>query len=74
MSDEFMIRAEIMDMSFSLQFCALKYMKDNTAGLKPGIMKMPRELDDMIAERKLAAMGVRIDTLTPAQEKYLFGD
>jgi adenosylhomocysteinase len=32
---------------------------------------LPKELDREIASLKLAAMGIRIDTLTPEQEAYL---
>jgi len=32
---------------------------------------VPRHIDAEIARLKLIAMGIRIDTLTPEQEKYL---
>jgi adenosylhomocysteinase len=35
------------------------------------VYTLPAELDKNIARLKLQAMGVRIDTLTPEQEKYL---
>lgn len=66
--------AEIMDMSFALQFCALKYLAEHEKELSPGILAMPRELDDYVAERKLASMGARIDVLTDKQKRYLYGD
>ena len=66
--------AEIMDMSFSLQFCALKYLCEHEGEFGKGIMSMPKELDDMVAERKLASMGASIDRLTPAQRRYLYGE
>lgn len=66
--------AEIMDMSFALQFFALKYLNDNIGNMKAGIMDMPKELDDLVAQKKLKAMGVEIDILTEAQRKYLFGE
>ena len=33
--------------------------------------RIPAELDQEIARLKLQSMGVAIDTLTPAQRKYL---
>ena len=66
--------AEIMDMSFSLQFCALKYLCEHASELKPGIINLPDEIDDMVAARKIAAMGVSIDKLTEKQRKYLYGN
>jgi adenosylhomocysteinase len=39
--------------------------------LEPRVYTLPTELDKEIASLKLKAMGVRIDTLTPEQDKYL---
>ncbi len=33
--------------------------------------RVPVEIDRRVAELKLASMGIEIDTLTPAQQKYL---
>ena len=56
--------AEIMDMSFAIQ--AL-----NRGRLSPGVIPVPRELDEAVAYRKLRAMGVEIDALSEEQKEYL---
>lgn len=63
--------AEIMDMSFSIQALSAEYLVRRKAELKPGVIPVPRELDEAVARRKLAAMGVEIDTLSAAQAEYL---
>lgn len=66
--------AEIMDMSFALQFLAQKYIKDNYASMKPGLMNLPQDIDYSVAVRKLKAMGGAVDILTTEQHRYLYGD
>jgi adenosylhomocysteinase len=39
--------------------------------LSKDVHRIPDDLDQEIARLKLQAMGVAIDTLTPAQRKYL---
>ena len=39
--------------------------------LEPGVYEVPTDIDKEVARLKLASMGVDIDELTPAQEKYL---
>ena len=63
--------AEIMDMSFALQAMAAKYIKDNHEKLEPKVYVLPREIDEMVARIKLAAMGIEIEQLTEEQKKYL---
>ena len=63
--------AEIMDMSFAIQAMSAKYLADNRASLKPGVIPVPREIDDYVARIKLASMGVSIDTLSDEQKDYL---
>lgn len=63
--------AEIMDMSFAIQALSAEYLVRRRAELKPGVIPVPRELDEAVARRKLAAMGVEIDTLSAAQAEYL---
>jgi adenosylhomocysteinase len=41
--------------------------------MKKDVYPVPVEIDKEIARLKLASMGVRIDTLTPEQVKYLSG-
>lgn len=63
--------AEIMDMSFAVQALSAEYLAENRGRLQPGVIPVPRELDEAVARRKLSAMGVAIDTLSQAQETYL---
>jgi adenosylhomocysteinase len=63
--------ANVMDMSFANQALAAEYMVKNAETLKPGVHPVPADIDAEIARLKLATMGVRIDTLTAEQNKYL---
>lgn len=63
--------AEIMDMSFAIQALSARYLADNRGRLAPGVVPVPREIDLEVARKKLAAMGVQIDTLTPEQREYI---
>jgi adenosylhomocysteinase len=63
--------ASVMDMSFANQALGSEYMLTHAKELEPHVYTLPAELDKNIARLKLQAMGVRIDTLTPEQEKYL---
>ena len=68
--------AEIMDMSFAIQALSAKYLVENKAELagKEGtdlLIRVPREVDLEVANRKLSFLGKQIDTLTPEQESYL---
>ena len=62
---------EIMDLSFSLQALSLAWLVQHGSGLSPGVYPVPDEVDERIARLFLESRGVRIDTLTPAQRKYL---
>ncbi|MCX6695724.1 MAG: adenosylhomocysteinase [Candidatus Altiarchaeota archaeon] len=61
--------SEVMDMSFANQALACKYIKENK--LSPGVHDIPKEVDKMVARLKLETLGIRIDSLTPRQKKYL---
>ncbi|MDD7717964.1 MAG: adenosylhomocysteinase [Eubacteriaceae bacterium] len=63
--------AEIMDMSFAVQALSAMYIKDNYKKLPNDVIDVSREIDDVVARRKLAAWDIEIDTLTPEQEEYL---
>lgn len=63
--------AEIMDMSFAVQAMASLYIIENRESLKPGVFEIPRSIDRRIAMKKLESMGIRIDSLTERQERYL---
>lgn len=62
---------EIMDLSFAVQALSAEYMLKNKDRLSAGVIKVPEEIDNAIALRRLAVSGIEIDTLTPEQEKYL---
>lgn len=63
--------ASVMDMSFANQALCAEYMVKNAATLKKDVYGVPVDIDKQVASLKLASMGVNIDTLTPAQDKYL---
>ena len=63
--------AEIMDMSFAVQALSAQYLADHRESVMPGVVPVPREIDEAVARRKLRAMGVEIDSLTAAQADYL---
>lgn len=63
--------AEIMDMSFAIQALSARYIAQNRGKLAPGLYPVPKAIDREVANRRLRAWGVQIDTLTPAQEAYL---
>ncbi|HEX9283290.1 MAG TPA: adenosylhomocysteinase [Gemmatimonadales bacterium] len=63
--------ASVMDMSFANQALAAEHVVRHAKTLAKDVHRIPAELDKEIARLKLQAMGVAIDTLTPAQKKYL---
>lgn len=63
--------ASVMDMSFANQALSAEYMAGNAASLERKVYPVPEELDASVAELKLKSFGVRIDTLTEEQQKYL---
>lgn len=63
--------SEVMDMSFANQFLSVKYLVENRGKLPIKVMTVPYELDYAVAQLKLEAMGIKIDTLTPDQEEYI---
>ena len=63
--------AEIMDMSFAVQFLSALYVKEHHAELGNRVVDVSAEIDDVVARRKLAAWGVSIDELTDEQKAYL---
>ena len=60
----------VMDMSFANQALSVEHMVKNAATLEPRVYPVPRELDEDIARRKLAAMGMKIDSMTEEQRTY----
>ena len=62
---------QVMDMSFANQALSAEYIAKHHRKLKRDVYKVPVEIDEMIAALKLKSMGIKIDTLTPEQKKYL---
>jgi adenosylhomocysteinase len=60
-----------MDMSFSLQALAAKYIKEHSHELEPKVYRLPDKIDRKVAEIKLRSMGIKIDELTEEQKEYL---
>lgn len=63
--------AEIMDLSFAMQFIAVRYLLEYGTNMEPAVYVLPHDLDTKVASIKLSSMGYSIDTLTEAQKKYL---
>lgn len=63
--------ASVMDMSFANQALCAEHMAKNAKSLGKQVYTVPEEIDAEVAKLKLAAMGVKIDTLTAEQEEYL---
>ena len=62
---------EIMDLSFAMQFLAMKYLLDNKGQLENKLYVLPEELNTEVAALKLQALGAGIDTLSEEQKAYL---
>jgi adenosylhomocysteinase len=63
--------ASVMDMSFANQALAADFLVKKGKSLTNQVYTVPAEIDKEIARLKLAALGMKIDTLTAEQKKYL---
>jgi adenosylhomocysteinase len=63
--------SEVMDMSFANQALVCQWIVENYKNLTPEVYEVPREIDEEVAQLKLKSMGVKIDSLTPEQRRYL---
>ncbi|MBU0597386.1 adenosylhomocysteinase [Patescibacteria group bacterium] len=61
----------VMDMSFANQALSAEYIAKNYTKLEKRVYGVPENIDKKIAQLKLMTMGVKIDTLTKEQKKYL---
>ena len=61
----------VMDMSFANQVLCAVYLATRHDKLDNHVHNVPPEIDQEVARLKLAAMNLRIDTLTAAQAHYL---
>lgn len=62
---------EIMDTSFALQALSVHHLATHHTELAPRVYPVPPTIDEEVARTKLRTMGVRIDSLREAQQKYL---
>ena len=62
--------AAVMDMSFADQSLSLEWLVRQT-GLEVRVHDVPPEIDAEVARVKLGTMGIEIDRLTAAQDRYL---
>ncbi len=63
--------ASVMDMSFANQALGMEFIVKNQGRLENKMYTLPISVDEEIARLKLQSMGVKIDTLTAEQERYL---
>jgi adenosylhomocysteinase len=63
--------SSVMDMSFANQALAAEYLVKHRNALAKGVYTVPEEIDRRIAELKLQALGITVDTLTDKQQEYL---
>jgi len=63
--------ASVMDMSFATQALTSEYFTRGSKRVEVKVHDVPDEIEDWVAKLKLRSMGVKIDTLTPQQKKYL---
>ncbi len=63
--------ASVMDMSFANQALSAEYILKNYKNLSNEVHVLPEILDLRIATLKLKSLGIKIDSLTDKQKKYL---
>ena len=63
--------SDVMDMSFANHALCCEYLVKNRKKLKPDVYNVPEEIDNRVAQLKLESMGIKIDSLTEKQRKYL---
>lgn len=63
--------AEIMDMTFALQALSLEYVNNHYKELKPEVLNVPYEVDELVAKLKLESEQIEIDALSKKQIDYL---
>ncbi len=63
--------SQVMDMSFANQALCAEYIVKEKGKLEKKVYDVPLNIDREIARLKLKGMGIKIDILTPEQERYL---
>jgi adenosylhomocysteinase len=62
--------AVVMDLSFADQALSTAYLFEVGRDLPPGVYDVPPQIDERVAQLKLSALGVQLDTLNDAQHHY----
>jgi len=60
-----------MDLTFATQALTVARLATAADPLPPGVHPVPADIEERVARHKLAALGVRCDHLTAAQQAYL---
>jgi adenosylhomocysteinase len=60
-----------MDQSFGIQAVCARELVENGDAYEAGVHDVPDELDQEVAEIKLAAEGVDFDSLSDTQREYM---
>lgn len=63
--------AEIMDLSFAVQYHSVLYILEHRYSLEPRVVDVSEEIDQRISEEVLEVWDAHIDTLTDEQQEYL---
>ena len=66
--------AEVMDLSFAMQFLAMKYLLEHKQNLQNKLYLLPEELNTEVAAYKLRTMGFDVDKLSEEQFAYLHAE
>jgi adenosylhomocysteinase len=61
----------VMDMSFANQALSAEFLVQSQGTLQKKVYGVPQAIDQEIARLKLKSMGIRIDSITDSQKKYL---
>ena len=65
--------ADVMDLSFSNQALALRWLVGEHDSLEPKVYVLPAEIDQAVARIKVEALGGSLEQLTPSQREYMSG-
>jgi len=61
----------VMDMSFANQALCAEYVWKKGKSLEKRVYSVPQEIDKQVALLKLQTVGIKVDSLTGEQRKYL---
>ncbi len=62
--------AAVMDLSFANQTLCTRYLLQAHQQLAPAVYDVPSEIDERVAQLKVQACGVQLDSLTDEQFAY----